>query len=330
MNIYSKIIQYRQRIVSILFSTAAIVLGALVATGFRFTVEVFTTWSFYVKTGINYAIMIVVYNSVKQDFIRTEKLSEKNKLYENKKRTNRFVKIVRDEHLEDLISDEADKETERRRIGACNRELNKYTYGLELREGVIDYGYVKDLEGKPHKLTEEEFYQTRHLKERQIKKVKKSIQKALNSQVAYAPVTAYEILTGYQGANGNHEDPIMSINENKENIKESNKKTLVFILTAAVTNVIVWSSIDAASFWAMLLAHLTLILSSVLTAITSAYNRIETLTQIEVNRSSFLNQAIPFEVLQKYNDNNKKETPKEEKQQEEICNVTNEALPSEG
>ena len=56
-----------------LFALVASILSAFVASGFKFTSEVFYDEKFYIQTAINFAIMMFTYSFVKTIVIRRRK-----------------------------------------------------------------------------------------------------------------------------------------------------------------------------------------------------------------------------------------------------------------
>ena len=81
-----------------------------------------------------------------------------------------------------------------------------------------------------------------------------------------------------------------SFDERKADIKEATRKGVLWLVTSALTSSIYWGGWNA-SFWLMLLTNVTLILSSAITAIMAAHQRIKVLTLVSENKTGFLNQA---------------------------------------
>ena len=118
-----------------LFALVASILSAFVASGFKFTWEVFYDEKFYIQTAINFLIMMFSYSFVKTIVIRREKTTNP-KYTEVKGKEYEFVKFVRDNFLEEVIAEKVAIANEERRLQAANNILARITYGL----------YAQDLE----------------------------------------------------------------------------------------------------------------------------------------------------------------------------------------
>ena len=71
----------------------------------------------------------------------------------------------------------------------------------------------------------------------------------------------------------------LKVNESKLDLSENRRKAMIFIISTAVTNALVWSGLSE-KFWASLLGQLTLIMSSIISAYMVATKRVDTLTPV--------------------------------------------------
>lgn len=283
-----------------LFALVASILSAFVASGFKFTWEVFYDEKFYIQTAINFAIMMFSYSFVKTIVIRREKTTNP-KYTEVKGKEYEFVKFVRDNFLEEMIADKVAMANEERRLQAANNILARITYGLYaqdlenfedpnnisvnddafndfcLKHGLITY--KKDKATGKVKAT---------VNSKKAKQLRKVIVRVLKGDYKYQPIYTKEILTTTD-ADIRYID-LYSFDERKADIKEATRKGVLWLVASALTSSIYWGGWNA-SFWLMLLTNATLILSSAITAIMAANQRIKILTMVSENKTGFLNQA---------------------------------------
>lgn len=283
-----------------LFALVASILSAFVASGFKFTWEVFYDEKFYIQTAINFLIMMFSYSFVKTIVIRREKTTNP-KYTEVKGKEYEFVKFVRDNFLEEVIAEKVAIANEERRLQAANNILARITYGLYaqdlenfkdpnnisvnddafndfcLKHGLITY--KKDKATGKVKAT---------VNSKKAKQLRKVIVRVLKGDYKYQPIYTKEILTTTD-ADIRYID-LYSFDERKADIKEATRKGVLWLVASALTSSIYWGGWNA-SFWLMLLTNATLILSSAITAIMAAHQRIKVLTLVSENKTGFLNQA---------------------------------------
>ena len=283
-----------------LFALVASILSAFVASGFKFTWEVFYDEKFYIQTAINFLIMMFSYSFVKTIVIRREKTTNP-KYTEVKGKEYEFVKFVRDNFLEEVIAEKVAIANEERRLQAANNILARITYGLYaqdlenfkdpnnisvnddafndfcLKHGLITY--KKDKATGKVKAT---------VNSKKAKQLRKVIVRVLKGDYKYQPIYTKEILTTTDADISSID--LYSYNEHKANIKEATRKGVLWLVASALTSSIYWGGWNA-SFWLMLLTNATLILSSAITAIMAAHQRIKVLTLVSENKTGFLNQA---------------------------------------
>ena len=306
-----------------LFVLVAAILSAFVASGFKFTWEVFYDEKFYIQTAINFLIMMFSYSFVKTIVIRREKATNP-KYTEVKGKEYEFVKFVRDNFLEEVIAEKVAIANEERRLQAANNILARITYGL----------YAQDLENfkdpnnisvnddafndfclKHGLITYKKDKSTGKVKavvnQKQAKRLREVIVKVLKGEYKYQPIYTKEILTTTD-ADHRHILDLYSFDERKADIKEATRKGVLWLVASALTSSIYWGGWNA-SFWLMLLTNATLILSSAITAIMAAHQRIKVLTLVSENKTGFLNQATKDYRLELKNGKEKvKEIVKEE------------------
>ena len=283
-----------------LFALVASILSAFVASGFKFTWEVFYDEKFYIQTAINFLIMMFSYSFVKTIVIRREKTTNP-KYTEVKGKEYEFVKFVRDNFLEEVIAEKVAIANEERRLQAANNILARITYGLYaqdlenfkdpnnisvnddafndfcLKHGLITY--KKDKATGKVKAT---------VNSKKAKQLRKVIVRVLKGDYKYQPIYTKEILTTTD-ADIRYID-LYSFDERKADIKEATRKGVLWLVASALTSSIYWGGWNA-SFWLMLLTNATLILSNAITAIMAAHQRIKVLTLVSENKTGFLNQA---------------------------------------
>lgn len=293
-NAYNWFIDHRERLFTFTFALIALIISSIIASGFVFKFEELLKVTFYLKTATNFFIMITLFNSVKTDVVREDKLNPKTDYYQAKQRTDKFVKRVHDNHLEALIDDEVLKENKIRYDKAINRELNKYVYGLSLNEdGSINYG--KKLDGTL--LTQDDFFQIKGIKtKRKKKKILKCINNVQMGDVYYIQISSYEVLNGFSNLRKNGcDDAEMSFNEIKEDMKENRNKIISF-LAIAVAFAIIGYDDSVAYWWTKIFNQTFLIITSCVSACVIGKRHIAKMTQIEINRATFLNNVFKGEV----------------------------------
>ena len=307
-----------------IFVLVAAILSAFVASGFDFNWEIFYSEKFYIQTAINFLIMMFSYSFVKTIVIRTEKATNP-KYTEVKGKEYEFVKFVRDNFLEEVIAEKVAIANEERRLQAANNILARITYGL----------YAQDLENfkdpnnisvnddafndfclKHGLITYKKDKSTGKVKavvnQKQAERLRKVIVKVLKGKYKYQPIYTKEILTTTD-ADNRHILDLYSFDERKADIKEATRKGVLWLVSSALMSSIYWAGWDA-SFWLMLLTNATLILSSAITAIMAAHQRIKVLTLVSENKTGFLNQATKDYRLELKNGKEEvKEIVKEEK-----------------
>lgn len=286
---YKWFMEYRERLFSFTFALIALIISTIIASGFTFDLEELTKVSFYLKTATNFFIMITLFNTVKSDVIREEKINTNGDYYDAHQRTGYYVKKVHDQHIECVVDDEVILENKKRYEKAVQRELNRYVHGLEILDGKIYYGNHSD--GTP--LTEEEFFQIKGIKKNSHKKkIRKSIRKALTGDVYYIQISTYEVLNGFTNSKKNGcDDAEMSFNEEKENLKENTNKILSFLAIAVAVAIIGYDD-SIAYWWTKIFNQAFVMISSCLSAIMVGHKHMVKMTKIEINRATFLNDIF--------------------------------------
>jgi len=276
--------------VDVLLSGAFFILAALasaiILSGYGFSVETFLDVKFYASTAISFAIMMFTYNFGKRIFLMKMKKAKGSDYFTNKEREAKLVKQVRDEHLEWLIEEESKVETDNRRKEAAQVVLSNATYGLLLQD-------IENLDNSENiainKEKFDEFVKKRHLNKKEIKKLKQSIKNVLNGKYYYEKITSKDVLID-SSANRFVEKKI-KINERIMDLNENKAKAIMFLITTAITNSLIWNGING-QFWSSLLNQVVLILSSLISAILVANTRLSTLTIVCENKCDFLNIAL--------------------------------------
>ena len=286
---YKWFMEYRERLFSFTFALIALIISTIIASGFTFDLEELTKVSFYLKTATNFFIMITLFNTVKSDVIREDKINTNSDYYDAHQRTGYYVKKVHDQHIECVVDDEVILENKKRYEKAVQRELNRYVHGLEILEGKIYYG--KHSDGTP--LTEEEFFQIKGIKKNSHKKkIRKSIRKALAGDVNYIEISTYEVLNGFTNSKKNGcDDAEMSFDEEKENLKENTNKILSFLAIAVAVAIIGYDD-SIAYWWTKIFNQAFVMISSCLSAIMVGHKHMVKMTKIEINRATFLNDIF--------------------------------------
>lgn len=286
---YKWFVEYRERLFTFTFAIIALIISCIIASGFTFSFEELTKVGFYLKTATNFFIMITLFNSIKSDVVRETKLNPNSDYYDAHQRTNYFVKKIHDQHLECIIDDEVILENQRRYDKAVQRELNRYVHGLEIKDGQIYYG--KHSDGTP--LTEAEFFQIKGVKKKRLKKkIRESIHKALIGDVFYIQISTYEVLNGFTNSRRNGcDDAEMSFDETKENFKENRKKIITF-LAIAVAFAIIGYDDSVAYWWTKIFNQMFVIISACVSAFRYASVHVKKMTNIEINRATFLNDIL--------------------------------------
>lgn len=286
---YKWFMEYRERLFSFTFALIALIISTIIASGFTFDLEELTKVSFYLKTATNFFIMITLFNTVKSDVIREDKINTNSDYYDAHQRTSYYVKKVHDQHIECVVDDEVILENKKRYEKAVQRELNRYVHGLEILDGKIYYGNHSD--GTP--LTEEEFFQIKGIKKNSHKKkIRKSIRKALTGDVYYIQISTYEVLNGFTNSKKNGcDDAEMSFNEEKENLKENTNKILSFLAIAVAVAIIGYDD-SIAYWWTKIFNQAFVMISSCLSAIMVGHKHMVKMTKIEINRATFLNDIF--------------------------------------
>lgn len=295
-NVYKKFVEYRERLFTFTFAVIAVILSSMIATGFTFSLEELYKVSFYLKTISNFFLMITIFNMVKMDIVREDKLNPKSDYFQAKQRTDRYVKQIHDGHLEELVDVAVEEENKLRFKKACVREVNRYVHDIKLKDdNTIDYGVDPNTK-KP--LTQDEYFALRGItKRRQKRKIKKSILNALTGNVYYIEISSYEILNGFTNLRKNGcDDAEMAFDETKENIKENRNKSISFLLIAIFMAIIGYDTgID--DWWLRIFSEVFVMITSCLSACMVGFKHIRKMTKIEINRATFLNNIIKDEQV---------------------------------
>lgn len=290
-NAYNWFVEHRERLFTFSFAVIALIVSIIIATGFVFDFNELTKASFYLKTATNFFIMITLFNAVKSDVVREERLSPKSDFYNSKQRTDKFVKRIHDEHLEDVIDQAVLDENKRRFDKAIERELNRYVHGMSIDPETKEVVYGKKLDGTP--MTRDEFFEIKGIKKKKHKKkIIKSINRALAGNVYYIQISSYEVLNGFANSGKRGcDDAEMSFNEAKENMKENRNKILSFLAIAVAFAITTYDD-SVADWWVKIFSQTFLIITSCLSACLVGKKHIDKMTQIEINRSTFLNNIF--------------------------------------
>src|SRR5690606_9810738 len=129
------------------------------------------------------------------------------------------------------------------------------------------------------------FVNKRDLSKRAIKKLRKAIADVLQGKYHYERIATHELLVDVTLDHKRARQ--LKVNESKLDLSENRRKAMIFIISTAVTNALVWSGLSE-KFWTSLLGQLTLIMSSIISAYMVATKRVDTLTLIAQNRCDFL------------------------------------------
>lgn len=293
-----------ENVLTVIFMLLAILFSAYLTSGFDMSLDVFTDYAFYGKTGTNFVIMMFVYNLIKRMIIKKEKSKKGTPYSLVKERQLRFVKRVRDDHLEHTIEEKVAAENVARRNDANQDLLDAVTYGLTPEDVLIPKpvyesidGVEKLLETKPFNL--ETFAAQRGLNWRRRRKLRKAVFKVRNGKAEYEELNVHDILVDTSAdrrSNGGH--PQMKINEKAVDALENRNKALVFLITTAVANSLIWSGLSA-NFWACMLTQTMLILGSLLSGVFAGYGRVGLLILTLENKCGFLNTALEEQLIKK-------------------------------
>lgn len=280
----------KSTLLSIAFVILALFFAAFAASGFRFDLEFYKRPEFWTQTFISYGLMMIAYTIFKKTTIRTEMYNPNSDFSKSKKRYDSYIATVRNKHLEYRVESAVDVENETRRKKACQKRLDEITYNLRLED--LDNFTDKDFEAYCLKY---------RLTKKEKKRLYKAIKDAMNSKVEYEKLKVNDILI-YSDKNKSQDEADYKINTAKMDARESARKTVMFLLSTSITSALVWKGVGP-EFWLMLLTHATLIISSIISAMFSAYARLAYLTAVLDNRCGFLNVALSEETNPHNNQN---------------------------
>lgn len=280
-------------ILTTVFALIAAIFGAVIASGFDFSIDTFKNPAFYISTVINFGIMMFVYTFIKKVSINSFKKVKDSKYAKNKAREETLIRTVRINNLEEAVEVAALEETENNRKAAAQKLIDNITYGLYLED-------IEDLDNEDNiainQTSFNEFVLKRGLKRRQKRKLRKAIARVLQGKYNYEIVTAHDVLVD------TNLDPAHSrkikVDEKKLDRSEILKKAITFILTTAIMNSLLWDGISD-KFWVSLLTQTMLIMTSTISAIISAHSRLNTLTLVSENKCDFLHQAVKNSNIEK-------------------------------
>lgn len=281
-NIFKKYINIRTML-SVVFVLAITILIAIIIAGSAINKEILT-FSFWLKTGINVILVMIVHNYIKPTAILSELKGEEHQ--SNKKRYTALTDFVKQKFLQPKIEEATKQENKEREENALQSLLDNITYGITVEQA--------------KEMTNEELEQIsekRMLSRRQKRKLKKAVIKVKNNQAKYEVVNANEILnyTSLNNDDGKHAQ--MSYDRAKENLQENLRKMITYTMWASALNIFLWEGLSP-QFWITLLSQATLIMSSSYSAISYAKKRVEKLNHILNNRSDFISQAIKDDLLE--------------------------------
>lgn len=281
-----------EALLSGIFAFFGSVFAAIIVTGYDFDLTTFTNPKFYLATAISFGIMMYTFNFVKRVVVASKKNDKVGDYYKAKEREERMIKHIRDNHLENEVERIVNIENESSRKAAAQAILDKVTYGLSI-------DLIEDLDNKDNPaVNQEKFYDfvnKRDLSKRAIKKLRKAIADVLQGKYHYERIATHELLVDVTLDHKRARQ--LKVNESKLDLSENRRKAMIFIISTAVTNALVWSGLSE-KFWTSLLGQLTLIMSSIISAYMVATKRVDTLTLIAQNRCDFLNAVyFPAPVL---------------------------------
>lgn len=287
------------------FALFAGLFSALVMSGFSFSSDIFKQVSFYISSAISFGIMMFTFSFVKALTVKKLKLTKDNEYHNIKQRENRYIKQVRDEHLEGLIEEKVAEVNEERRIKAANLLLGNITYGLT-------YKNINNLDDPfniaINKKLFVEFCNKRDLDNKKRKALREAINKVINGKFKYQEVRVKEILNDISAAR-EYAD-VYSVDEKLLSLQETKRKSLFFIISTLLVNAIVWQGITPA-FWISLLTQATLILTTTISASIVANQRISILSMVSNAKCGFLNEALQDDKIRNFKE-------KEKRKQEEL------------
>lgn len=295
-----------------LFALVAVLFSSFVMSGFSFNSEIFTDVSFYISTIISFGIMMFTYSFVKAITVKKLKLAKDTDYYTVKQREQAFIKKVRDNHLEGLVEEKIHKVNEQRRIAAANSLLSQITYGLT-------YGDIIDLDNfnniAINKKNFNEFCDKRDLDKKKRIALRLAINNVINGKFEYSEIKVKEILNDIS-VDKQFAD-VYSVDEIKLNLKETKRKSIIFLISTAITNAIIWDGISQA-FWLSLLTQGMLILTSTISATMIANQRIATLSMVANNKCGLLNETLQDDKIRIYKEKIKFQTEQEELERKRI------------
>lgn len=278
------------------FCLLASFFAALILSGTKFSFETFKNPKFYISTAISFGLMMYSYNFSKSVFVRKLKETPKGKYQEAEERERKIQKYVYDWHLQDKIKEAAEKETELNRKTAAQALLDSVTYGLDVDD-------IEDLDNPRNIVTNkfafDDFVKKRQLRSRkfflffwqknEIGKLRKVLRKVLNGRYKYQ-VVDFRDLIGDPSAS-KQEQRQYKIDELKLNLKENRKKTMMFIVSTVLSNILMWQGFNKTFLLAMF-SQVMLIFSSILSGYTVALSRVKLLTIVMQNRNDLNYRAL--------------------------------------
>lgn len=290
------------------FALLAGFLSALVMSGFSFSSEIFKQPNFYISTIINFGIMMFTFNFVKELTVKKLKLEKNNDYYIVKQREERYIKQIRDNHLEGLVEEEVKKINEERRISAANSILSEITYGLT-------YNDIIDLDNPLNIAVNNKmfilFCDKRDLNRKKREKLRENINKVINGKFKYQEVKVKEILNDISAAKEFAD--VYSVDEKLLSLKESKNKSLMFLLSTSLINAVIWQGVTVA-FWISLLAQATLILTTTISASIVANQRISILLMVSNTKCGLLNETLQENKIKAFKEKQKRKQEELEKE----------------
>ena len=122
-----------------------------------------------------------------------------------------------------------------------------------------------------------EFCDKRDLDKKKRIALRLAINNVINGKFEYSEIKVKEILNDIS-VDKQFAD-VYSVDEIKLNLKETKRKSIIFLISTAITNAIIWDGISQA-FWLSLLTQGMLILTSTISATMIANQRIATLSMV--------------------------------------------------
>ena len=264
----------------------------IVSLGLTLDFERVKTLSFWIETGLQFAMSMTVFNTIYG-------LSKRNRTHDLKGRfykayaTNRLkIKYLEEEKLYNELEKACEKENFERLVKKCNSKLYKLCSRI-CYDDVIQDTPIEELISF-YKVAENKYLLfSKWCNNWQKHKFEKLVKKIRNGNIRVKPVKSVSFLQDRENYSKHYDN--YDLNVYVENLERNTKKAFTFLLSSFVIAIIGFSFYSP-NFLKTLLTNITLILSACVSGFRYANETVKFHTALYEHRNSFLHKHLDIKI----------------------------------